>query len=122
MTAIHGWDPSLDPTTAPYGVTMATEKQDWPCGKCDRVFKSEGALKIHLTRTHNGGRKSSKRGHKSTRRGKKNDSTGTQTQDHIENHASYIFGKVETIIEYYSNSNGIPVKALTDRVASLLRH
>lgn len=37
-------------------------------------------------------------------------------------HVSYLYGKVETIIEYYANSNGIPVSTLTAGVASLLRH
>lgn len=39
----------------------------------------------------------------------------------LQAHISYIYGKVETIIEYYSNSNGVPVSAIASGVAGLLR-
>lgn len=45
-----------------------------------------------------------------------------QDQEQYSQHVSYLFGKVETIIEYYANSNSIPVSALTEGVASLLQH
>ncbi len=37
-------------------------------------------------------------------------------------HISYLYGKVETIIEYYARSNGVPFSTLAEGVASLLRH
>lgn len=37
-------------------------------------------------------------------------------------HISYLYGKVETIIEYYARSNNIPQSTLAEGVASLLRH
>lgn len=73
-------------------------------------------------RTKKPKRKYTKRakGHKPNKKGASNDGS-TQAHDHIETHASYIFGKVETIIEYYANSNGIPKSTLAERVADLLR-
>lgn len=37
-------------------------------------------------------------------------------------HVAYIYGKIETIIEYYARSNGVPFAALASGVASLLSH
>lgn len=39
----------------------------------------------------------------------------------IEEHVAYLYGKVETIIEYYASSNGISQSSLASGVASLLR-
>lgn len=45
--------------------------------------------------------------------------TKTETND---NHAYYVFGKIETTLEYYALINGVPLAPLTERVAELLRH
>ena len=46
----------------------------------------------------------------------------SENGDSIEAHAAYIFGKTETLCEYYARSISIPFAALAARVATLLRH
>lgn len=91
------------------------KKEDYPCGRCDRVFKSKQALGNHLTRTHKQGRKTT------TRRASSN-GRHTEEKENLSSHVHYLFGKVETIIEYYASSNGVPKSALAEGIAGLLRH
>jgi len=145
---ITGWDSSLDPTTAPIrkenfvprGVydrskakprsngksssekkgrriagqpQIMSENGKYFCGKCGFEAGEDKKLLIkHIRSEHP----------KRERRKENNDRREQIKEESIENHASYIFGKVETIIEYYANSNGVSKSALAERVASLLRH
>ena len=69
---------------------------------------------------------SRKKGKKSTRRTttRRASSNGrhTEEKENLSSHIHYLFGKVETIIEYYAGSNGIPKSALAEGIAGLLRH
>lgn len=86
------------------------------CSKCGYEGKDKKDVSKHIRNSHP---KSDRR--KAERR---NDDGRTEAQEQVnlDSHAAYIFGKVETIIEYYANSNRISKPALTERVASLLRH
>lgn len=60
---------------------------------------------------------------KYTRRNGSKKADDNHSQDHeVEKAAWYLFGKVETIIDIYSASSGIPRAALTAGLARLLRH
>jgi hypothetical protein len=56
---------------------------------------------------------------RSTRRASSNGRGSQEVSD--KDHVSYLYGKVETIIEYYSHSNGLPFPTLASGVAALLR-
>lgn len=40
----------------------------------------------------------------------------------VDNHIAYLYGKVETILEHYAHSNGVPFTTLAHGVARLLQH
>ena len=70
---------------------------------------------------------SAARGHKprerkSPAKGKRTYVRKAEAQDHIQEHAAYLFGRFENEVEHYSRSNDIPFSALAERVASLFRH
>jgi hypothetical protein len=60
-----------------------------------------------------------KRGKRKYSRKEKEDASSPQAE--LEKHTWYLFGKVETILDLYSASAGIPRAALTRGLARLLR-
>jgi hypothetical protein len=40
----------------------------------------------------------------------------------LDTHVAYLFGKVETLVEYYASSNGLSYAALATGVSRLLHH
>ena len=45
-----------------------------------------------------------------------------QTQSPINNHTHVCYGKVETVIQYYSAGSGVPFSTLASGVAAILQH
>lgn len=117
-----GWDNSLDPTTAPYGVLMSA-KDYW--SKLSPDERSAEMKRRMATRKSNGKKKSTKRVKKSNRtkarRDNGNGPTQTQEAHTLEGEIKYLYGKVETLIEFRAHSNGIPFATLAEGVANLLR-
>ena len=127
----QGWDESLDPTTAPYGVLMASTYWDkmTPEERSAEVkrrmaTRNAKSLRKKKPKSKKGTRKYTKRAPKSRKNTQERGHTHheeTHDGEQAKAHVSYIFGKVETIIEYYANSNGISKSALAQGVADLLR-
>lgn len=88
----------------------------YTCKKCGEKFDDKYSLANHVRYQHpkRGKRKGGASGDGSAQEG--------HSKDGLEAHAAYLFGKCETIIEYYASSNGIPQQALAERVSTLLRH
>lgn len=95
-----------------------TAPKVYRCKKCDQQFADKYQLANHVRYAH------PKRGGK--RKGAQlNADQAAQDLHHqheIEKHAWYLFGKVETHIDLYSASSGVPRSALAKRVGELLRH
>lgn len=53
-----------------------------------------------------------------------NNNLGEETSDQprISFHAAYLLGKIETLIEFYATSKGIPPAPLASELGELLRH
>lgn len=81
--------------------------QSYKCSKCGKKFDDKYRLANHVRYQH------PKKGVKNGR------SSQTSEADHS-NHISYLFGKVETIIEHYAASAGVSRSALASGVGSLL--
>jgi len=84
----------------------------YTCSKCGKRFPDKYLIANHVRFHH-------------PKKGVKHGGTQAQASAHEEDqaqHVSYIYGKVETIIEYYARSNGVPYSTLAEGVASLLRH
>jgi erythromycin esterase-like protein len=99
--------------------TKSTAPKVYACKHCGQQFPDRYKLANHVRYTHG-----KKRGGK--RKGAQLDadeaSQDLHHQHEIEKHAWYLFGKVETHIDLYSASSGVPRSALAKRVGELLRH
>ena len=89
-------------------------KKGYKCSHCGKPFKDKYRLANHIRNDH------PKKGAKN--KGARSTQAQAQPQEDHSHHISYIFGKVETIIEYYARSNGVPYATLAEGVAGLLRH
>ena len=98
--------------------SKSTAPRVYQCKKCEQQFADKYQLANHVRYAH------PKRGGK--RKGAQLDADeaaqNLHHQHEIEKHAWYLFGKVETHIDLYSASSGVPRSALAKRVGELLRH
>lgn len=105
----------------------AKGKKGYKCKHCNKPFKDKYRLANHIRYEHpKRAKKANEAGPEASlrnleRMGQDGVSRQESQEDHS-HHVSYIFGKVETIIEYYARSNGVPYAALAEGVAGLLRH
>lgn len=129
---IDGWDDSLDPTTAPYGVLMASPSKYW-----DSMTPEERSAEMKRRRavTKNGAKSLKKPSPKKIKKGKrkyvkkaqpiiKNAREDKHEGGHngeAQAHVSYLFGRIENEIQHYANSNDLSFKTLAFGVAELLR-
>lgn len=83
--------------------------------------------KTHWTQTPAGRKRMAKLAKNRHRKGAKRGKSLTQKEGQqrtlpLDHHTSYLFGKFETVIEYYARSNNLPLTALAEGVAELLRN
>lgn len=92
---------------------LMTEGSKKFCSKCGTEVKDRAAFANHVRYHH------PKRGRSAAR--EELSVNGSPQEDHRE-HVTYLYGKVETILEHYSHRSGVPYPTLAEGVAGLLRH
>lgn len=81
-------------------------KQTWTCKICGKTgFRNPQSVAVHTRNTHPKGERDAQ-----------------PSEKDYSNHVAYLYGKIETIVEYYSAGNALPISSLTEGLAELLRH
>jgi hypothetical protein len=119
------------------GKPMGRSKQlpKMACPICEREITAGSQFIRHLKATHDMGKREAKRVIASIEAGSQPTLNGNGTQpathQHTEeagttadysNDISYLYGRVESEIQHYAHSNGIPVTALTAGISAILRN